>query len=908
MSFKPLQKWIMASIMVAVGGLLNACAVNEGPPKEKVKDISKQSLKCLSTLRADLENYFNGDATDERINNLYTCSLKALQTFKTQTQGESAGKFTAEEIRNFLSRYFLDDLKISDNLLHEVMLVKKALLGGKDTDFSYSDLDSTAHTLDTIRQMMIRLNPYMPFSFKRLQGESDAYVNNAGAAIQDVAAIFADVITQKNTVYALSDMSRLFSEITKQFPTATTLLVLQEKTELTASLKQFLISPNRSRDEVRAEEWKIMLSEGAKWFSIFMRFRQLEFQHPDYLTNPESEARFASLISEALVLTRNVVSRHDQGITFESIDALLKDILVYFPEAATIKKIHSNLDTIASLKKLVVSPNSPRDRISVKDWAVVEKDGVSWLKLWLKYDALSKEANWSAGTGRKQLESIGRDLFPMLDLIVNRHGGLIAFETLRKNMEIIPEDSFPKGLTIKTLQSLLPTVVRRILGGSELGIQGRKALGLNPTGVKNLKGLFDEWMVYNRYIEGLYLNLARGEAVHNHMAFDVEALRVISIVDALKLTGEVTDQQAQWANEFKSQITDLPAFLAPDTRGIVFDGGNYKRPRVYADLYQRTWMRALFKRVIQGYMEGSDLQERLRDPNKFGLKRAEFINLIADYWQILVDFKLVGKENSPEIDGNKRFLESSLFMIPSDGNKLISMGEGSQLLSFMVSASPMGKAGHRYAIAHCQTGEVDEFGQLEVEPECYRRSLYDARSSNPATKELWSNFPLFVQYLDSLDDEDRELFLKRIEAAARRHGYQKDVFVNSSDSDSLFMLVHYIESVYLRFDSNQSGGLAYREAKVAFEVFKLKLAEVTGFDPDSSKLKSVFAWLLDKGEAPTGSASFIAWHLKGLATGTWAIHAERSNLYSVLSEINKMKAPSPATAVGTSSTPVATHP
>lgn len=731
-----------------------ACSLYEGPPPKKKKEFQKNSLNCLKDFRAKLIDYADGRSTAEDVNRLANCSIEALRTFGDLTRGQDRDRFTAEEIRTFLQRYFLEDVTISDGFMKEFMRAKQAFLGGKSSDFSREDLKTCEALIVAIRDILLRLQPSMPISFERMQRETPAYVEETGKALIDSAELFGKRITENQSTYSFEDMGRLFDEIGQTFDSTKSVLAsVRKHLKLAGVLKEVVIDPYRPREIVTARDWRIIISEGARWTATYLQLLNMDSQYSTWMRG-DGRTHLGIVLNEALSHIDRAVKRH--------------------------------------------CPEEAQER-----------------------------------SGCKVIPGIPIQSLQMLMETVEWDGSLLGAK-------------FQKATIVK----LLETVIKRTLGGAALDESGRKTNRLTMAHVDRLRSLIREWLDGSRYVEGAYATILRSESFHESALVTTADLTALDPKEVLRNYGGVTPEALAVAESLRALFKKTSAIQDGNSRGAIFDGKNATRERVYKEMDRYTWLRPVFKRFVLGYIEGPDMKKRIQNYEHDGLAIGEFTALITDFWQLLGDVKFVGPKNTPSGDAKKRFRESSLFMQISDGNNVISMDEGLQLVLYMFSANPLAIDTHDRAEKLCQTGVLDDYGEPRVETKCYRAKVYDFSAGNRATADLWKPFPLLIQFYDGLSITQKADFQEYVERASRKPEVPQGAWFGSDDSQTTVMMFHYIEALFQRFDSNKDGFLDEAEAEIAFPIFRNTLAAIPETKLSEAKLKSVFFWLLEYGAPP----------------------------------------------------------
>src|SRR5690606_29033133 len=133
-----------------------------------------------------VDRYLNGKTSVEEVESFWGCTKYAVRTFRDKVEGSTPGGYTARELRDFIQRYFLggddpDAVQINDELLNELMQIKRIFVGGGDRFISYSELDRTFTLIDEFRAVSVSLHPYILIITKRVEGVPAPSEVDAGA-------------------------------------------------------------------------------------------------------------------------------------------------------------------------------------------------------------------------------------------------------------------------------------------------------------------------------------------------------------------------------------------------------------------------------------------------------------------------------------------------------------------------------------------------------------------------------------------------------------------------------------------------------------------------------------------------------------------------------------------------------
>jgi hypothetical protein len=779
-----------------------SCSLYEGPAPVKNKEIPR--LGCLKDFGARFVDYFEGRATDAEVNRLADCSIVALRTFHEYARGESRDRFTAQEIRNFLQRYFLEDIVLTDGLLHELMRVKQAFLGGKIEDFTSADLQYAEKLINTIREVFLKLRKPMPISLDRMRREDPEYVRLTAQAIVDASKILGNKITEINSTYTFEELGRLLDELSRAFPArAKVMRPVRDQLKIAGCLKETFIAPYSPRESITAAEWKAILQDGARWFGAYAKFINLNARYSD-LMRGEGREQFSLLLHEVIDLLESATARHcpPNLVTADGCR-----------EAAGIP--------IASLEELL------------------------------------DESEWD--------------------------GKLMGVQ-------------FGK----KTIQGLIAPMVRRILGGIDTTTTGRQATRLTRNHLERARSSVREWMDGAQYIDALFTRFSVPN-FDETAEISTAAIASLKAREVLRHYGEASEEGVELAKSMRELLLKTEDLAGADGKRVLYDGKNATRGRTYRELTRYAWLRPVLKRVVLGYADVGPKTRNEKDVH--GLKQDAFSVFVHDYWPVFLDLKVVGPKNKPAEDASKRFRESALFTQVSDGNDLISIDEGVQLILLTFSADPMSRDAHDRISANCGTQGLDDYGRPWVEPHCYRKNLYDLSRANTKFADLWSGIPLFVEFYEGLNADQRAEFLFSIETVSRRGGVQPKAYFDSAETQVSVMVYHYVEAIFQRFDVDKDGKINTLEAETAFPVFQNTLATLAKMDPKNPRVKKVFFWLLAKGSPPVSDG--MGWWTRFWKSGlflafTWInpdFEADRLGLLKVFAALASAETTPPKKSV-----------
>ncbi len=145
----------------------------------------------------------------------------------------------------------------------------------------------------------------------------------------------------------------------------------------------------------------------------------------------------------------------------------------------------------------------------------------------------------------------------------------------------------------------------------------------------------------------------------------------------------------------------------------------------------------------------------------------------------------------------------------------------------------------------CGTDAVDVFGKRKLKEKCFRQFLPSVM------RRRMSHLTQVVFALDRASRTGREeAFVRLLEKASRPLG-DVDRPIDSSEIRALSPILHYVESLFARFDSNRNNQLDPAEGWSSYPLIGPFIQKLVGGDPLTDKIqRALFSWLLTEGEPP----------------------------------------------------------
>ncbi|MEK6704626.1 MAG: hypothetical protein AABZ06_02455 [Bdellovibrionota bacterium] len=757
-----------AAVFVAFAA--TGCSLRVGEQKQEAssQQIGGGELGCLVNADETTKRYFNGNADDESIDKMFRCISNGLDLFGKRARGKSEGSFTPQELRGFLERYFLDGLKISDDLLKEAMVLKRALLGGSSDSLALVDLERARYLIDVVRVQALRLRPFIPLNIKNMSEKTDEWLESAFQALVRAGGDFGGALEETGIPYSFERFEKLLlsleplhkvSEVRSWMPTI-------------QSAKQLLVGT--SEKEIQGNEWRKLFAVTSRWYTVLLRSNFL-IDSKLSVVHGRGHAVLMRIAREAGDLIRDSIRIHTDGvIRFSELDQLIDSF------------------------------------------------------------------------GRKQI---------------------------RINENAVME--------IQTLKNSLRPLIKRFLGGSDAGPGGRAADGLSVEALeRGLEGL-RQWSMGQIFLEDLFTDAAKRSRDQVDSPFKGVGFTAGELIGAHKgLLPQLSSVDAD--SELLRVISKGRPFYAADDVEMMFRATD--RMFSFQGLSRMNWVRLMLKFISIGYVSNPD-----RAVNGIGASEDEFRQVLVDFLPLAKELKVVDPRLT--IDYHvKRIQAGSLFIFSGDGDGFVSIDEATELALFTISSKLQAARYHEKISELCNSKQKDVIGRHIIEEGCFWKKYFESWLT-PDKKRyyridyFWDHMPDLVSYYrmkkESGDGEEVEDAIRALVASFKFKAGQ----IDSLDSELLAAMLQYVESWFIRFDTDQNGIINDTEATSIFSIFQSALSDIVnkmGYKVGKKDLRFLFDYVLIYGKMPSKSG-FVWWKLIGHKFHS--VKMNRGKLLQVLSMI-----------------------
>ena len=162
-------------LTVAIFGFTACDKFLKGKPQPpKIVEIQASDLDCVKDVQADFKKLVESQASEKDIDDSFSCLYRTLDQFKNRAEGSvNPNSFTNSDLFTIFDTFF-KDAKVSQQATDNLLVLKKALLGGVENEISKAELELLKDYLKVLQVEVKNLSPYIKvFTFKKEDGPFD---------------------------------------------------------------------------------------------------------------------------------------------------------------------------------------------------------------------------------------------------------------------------------------------------------------------------------------------------------------------------------------------------------------------------------------------------------------------------------------------------------------------------------------------------------------------------------------------------------------------------------------------------------------------------------------------------------------------------------------------------------------
>lgn len=406
---------------------------------------------------------------------------------------------------------------------------------------------------------------------------------------------------------------------------------------------------------------------------------------------------------------------------------------------------------------------------------------------------------------------------------------LISAETLDPLITSIHEaNAFPLKVNLDTILTFYKTIMVKVFqSGLRSDIEGFN--GIQKVHLTHIKKELSIYKIYTEYLASSFYKTDKNQLLLRYSEKAVrDNLKNHAFAEAVnKLTSfdsTIKNQILIALNEYRAQDFAKHNLLYRSKRLVIGWNQNIWDQN-WHDLMTSLQIKMMARLMILGWGELSPLKE----VSKSFMTEQGTVQWYSEFRKIGIELKSF--DPRAENLGLKTLTGANLFTKSGDGNNKMSFSETIEQIAILVTAGsvlPEVILSHLEK-AHCQLAEQDVFGNNWHNEACF----VDDFKKNFANYFL--NLPYTVRYLKSLNENQVEEYYYLLMDVARVDAQNKGVRVETADIKALATMLHYIESLYVIYDSNHN--------------MKLEVDEIRrGYAPRFVKFATDFAYKTSKAQ------------------------------------------------------------
>lgn len=447
-------------------------------------------------------------------------------------------------------------------------------------------------------------------------------------------------------------------------------------------------------------------------------------------------------------------------------------------------------------------------------------EGLQWWRLWIED---------KVGLIQESLATHPTDgiSFAKIDAVLNTMG----------EMKLLPAT-----IRLESLRQAYKSFFVYMMGDSGVAPSARKGNSLKSSHIERAAGELLRWFVIQNYILG-----------DRNLSGPVAKLILPSFVTK---SGKMGTQDApEQVKQFLSVTRPLPTYYGTSGQRlwIVPPPAALSMGLSKGSVNNLTWthlMSTVVRFVMRGYSKFYYETQGWRTGDLGAISESELNRFYTHYALLAADLGFSDLQRGPPMG----FLEGNLFTFSGNGLGekdvrrpklgLLTGEELSEFLLYTASGIQLKNSMTKAMQNTCAHSKANVFSEA-----CLVKTLQGK------AKQLFREMPMLAQDLANSDEGGITIFLRKL--LALRKGPQENLqSITETRLATFTMVIQFIETIMVRFDSNSDGILNYDEAILAYPHFRgliNQMATRRGHILDEETLQVIYLWLLEKKTIPDGS-------------------------------------------------------
>lgn len=538
---------------------------------------------------------------------------------------------------------------------------------------------------------------------------------------------------------------------------------------------------------------------------------------------------------------------------FGSLEQLIRELrsLLNFKVSSSQDSIDTWVELIRVYKLMTVSGSEKE--IEPTYWVSLLGGMAELYGLRMDADYFLKRKALYISEGFAALNKSAEKTFAILEgAINNQERKTLSYHLIGRLLNSLAKlDYIPGSIRVET--SLLPMVKR--IGSVAFRSPREKfenlvrpdgAVSAEGIGLQNLQQMRLEFSNWSQ--TQVSLLQIKGFAESRNLLGDYKDLTILAEKSGIQVHGSVKYLLAAVPLRFRMQDEAYRVLMVN-----LSDGSQHR------DFYSLTYSNAA--RIASRLLVRLAAEAESRYQSLIGITAEEAEAIYKHILPLGIDLKLFS--SSEDGLGFKVFKEGNLFTFSGNGiqkgsgaQSLLTLGEVSQQVSLIYSGFQFQSQMHKI-LESLPQGNKCKVGEM------YRTSCLKLLVQTQWEKLIW-NFPRLKSSFQDIPTHERNRFFETLWDMSADACQGRDL-LKSSAVLKFATLLHYIEAVFVTYDSDKNEVLSGQEVMAAFPRFQLVLDDEVYERENERKsigiLKSIFAFLVSEGRLPSGlvDKSTLAW-------------------------------------------------
>lgn len=860
----------LVALLAALGlGALLGCGLNLGDEKQGTGSVKLDGsgFHCMTHIRENLEAYFGAELSAKQTGDFYDCLKTSFEQFQKYTRGADRESYTPEELQRFIETNFLKPRTIGAGLMTEAMNLKVALLGGDTKKITRDEFKKLNGVLDTLKSASVQMQPYMrvinpDVGMKVFTDYKERLVHarEAGEAAMRVAQFVGRDLGEKAQNYPLQHAQGFLVELTRFLYGDESDSVLRSRkwADMFGEFKH--LASGGERATIEPQDWGSFLQSGFGWYVVYLRYNYQSTGGS--LLYGSGLEDFVDNIGRGLHLAQLSLNRQDQKVlTYDDLEQLVYRMKALdlmpgkFSAFGVTQTLRPLFDRI--LGDVETKPKKRKSK-GLTQYALAQGavEFYRWSEIQFFLDRKFTPAL------RPQTVDLSNQVFGFPLVGAQKGSG------------------HQLDFKVQSQQQVTGTMVLKELDRIRTSVRPFFRQGANKALLAPREELV-EHDVYHGFYNLSVMNIVRGLVRLLVRGYAEDLPR------ALDMVGLTDDEMDFFFKDMKDLGRDL----------------HFMDPRNIPVLGHRSFMEGNVFTFIGNGIQKPDASDPQRHLLVFE-EGLELVSLVYSGGNLNDDLYILGLETCPtgSID---------VFGRPKVDRGCFREKAVAELSGYMAHLPKMKAFWDGLSLE----GKAEAFGILEniavrpIQDEVEYRETEKLLDGTTPVKHCEA--PYFMgfrkeakrKYMECLENNRKRIpLLVKMMEELREKGMSpvdcdwvtdKEVsknycpWVESGEIGTMAVILHYVETIMTRFDTDGNGLLETAEAWEAYPVFRGligKLAKNAGHDLDDSGMQDVYGYILSNGGKVPGGSLGVAWS-KTLSGFSWSMALNRMDMIRIFGTI-----------------------